>query len=45
MAVVMICGNQAIMPESITSGVRTLTANRITRPKRVTLRAFTERLS
>lgn len=27
MAVVMICGNQAIMPESITSGVRTLTAN------------------
>lgn len=27
MAVVMIAGNQAIMPESITSGVRTLTAN------------------
>lgn len=27
MAVVMICGNQAIMPESVTSGVRTLTAN------------------
>lgn len=27
MAVVMICGNQAIMPESLTSGVRTLTAN------------------
>ena len=27
MAVVMICGNQAIMPDSITSGVRTLTAN------------------
>ena len=27
MAVVMVCGNQAIMPESITSGVRTLTAN------------------
>lgn len=27
MAVVMVCGNQAIMPESIVSGVRTLTAN------------------
>lgn len=27
MAVVMVCGNQAIMPTSITSGVRTLTAN------------------
>ncbi len=27
MAVVMVCGNQAIMPESITSGVRTMTAN------------------
>lgn len=27
MAVVMVCGNQAIMPESISSGVRTLTAN------------------
>ncbi len=27
MAVVMICGNQVIMPDSITSGVRTLTAN------------------
>lgn len=27
MAVVMVCGNQAIMPEGITSGVRTLTAN------------------
>lgn len=27
MAVVMVCGNQAIMPKSITSGVRTLTAN------------------
>ncbi|MEE0772417.1 MAG: phosphate ABC transporter permease subunit PstC [Anaerovoracaceae bacterium] len=27
MAVVMVCGNQAILPESITSGVRTLTAN------------------
>ena len=27
MAVVMVCGNQAIMPESITAGVRTLTAN------------------
>jgi len=27
MAVVMVCGNQAIMPESITLGVRTLTAN------------------
>ena len=27
MAVVMVAGNQAIMPESITSGVRTLTAN------------------
>lgn len=27
MAVVMVCGNQAIMPQSITSGVRTLTAN------------------
>lgn len=27
MAVVMICGNQAIMPDSVTSGVRTLTAN------------------
>lgn len=27
MAVVMVCGNQAIMPDQITSGVRTLTAN------------------
>ncbi len=27
MAVVMVCGNQAIMPEGVTSGVRTLTAN------------------
>ena len=27
MAVVMVAGNQAIMPESVTSGVRTLTAN------------------
>ena len=27
MAVVMVCGNQAIIPEGITSGVRTLTAN------------------
>lgn len=27
MAVIMVCGNQAIMPESITSGVRTLTSN------------------
>ena len=27
MAVVMIAGNQAVIPESITSGVRTLTAN------------------
>ncbi len=27
MAVVMVCGNQAILPERITSGVRTLTAN------------------
>lgn len=27
MAVIMVCGNQAIMPESITSGVRTMTAN------------------
>lgn len=27
MAVVMVCGNQAILPEHITSGVRTLTAN------------------
>ena len=27
MAVVMVCGNQAIMPQGITEGVRTLTAN------------------
>ena len=27
MAVVMVAGNQAIIPDSITSGVRTLTAN------------------
>jgi phosphate transport system permease protein len=27
MAVVMVCGNQAIMPQGIASGVRTLTAN------------------
>lgn len=27
MAVVMVCGNQAVMPESLTAGVRTLTAN------------------
>lgn len=27
MAVVMVCGNQAVMPESITSGLRTLTTN------------------
>ncbi|MBQ8688101.1 MAG: phosphate ABC transporter permease subunit PstC [Ruminococcus sp.] len=27
MAVVMVCGNQSILPERITSGVRTLTAN------------------
>lgn len=27
MAVVMVCGNQAILPERITAGVRTLTAN------------------
>lgn len=27
MAVVMVCGNQAIMPQSLTSGLRTLTAN------------------
>ena len=27
MAVIMVCGNQAIMPESITSGVRTMTSN------------------
>lgn len=27
MAVVIVCGNQAIMPEFITSGVRTMTAN------------------
>ncbi len=27
MAVVMICGNQSVLPNSITSGVRTLTAN------------------
>ena len=27
MAVVMVCGNQAIMPQGITMGVRTLTAN------------------
>lgn len=27
MAVVMVCGNQAIMPEGLTYGVRTLTAN------------------
>lgn len=27
MAVVMVAGNQAIMPKSITSGVRTLTSN------------------
>lgn len=27
MAVVMVCGNQAILPEALTSGVRTLTAN------------------
>ena len=27
MAVVMVCGNQAIMPRGITEGVRTLTAN------------------
>jgi len=27
MAVVMVAGNQAILPDSITSGVRTLTAN------------------
>lgn len=27
MAVVMVCGNQAILPDTVTSGVRTLTAN------------------
>ena len=27
MAVVMIAGNQAVLPDSITSGVRTLTGN------------------
>lgn len=27
MAVVMVCGNQAVMPAGVTSGVRTLTAN------------------
>ena len=27
MAVVMVCGNQTIMPQGITSGIRTLTAN------------------
>lgn len=27
MAVIMVCGNQAVMPSSITSGVRTLTGN------------------
>ena len=27
MAVVMVCGNQSILPQSITSGLRTLTAN------------------
>lgn len=27
MAVIMVCGNQTIMPESITSGVRTMTSN------------------
>lgn len=27
MAVVMVCGNQAVIPESITSGLRTLTTN------------------
>ena len=27
MAVVMICGNQSVLPQSIVSGVRTLTAN------------------
>lgn len=27
MAVVMVCGNQSILPEKITSGIRTLTAN------------------
>lgn len=27
MAVVIVCGNQAIMPETVTSGVRTLTTN------------------
>ena len=27
MAVIMVCGNQAIMPKSITSGIRTMTAN------------------
>lgn len=27
MAVIMVCGNQAVLPESITSGVRTLTGN------------------
>ncbi|MBQ7012903.1 MAG: phosphate ABC transporter permease subunit PstC [Oscillospiraceae bacterium] len=27
MAVVMVCGNQSVMPNAITSGVRTLTAN------------------
>ena len=27
MAVVMVCGNQAIMPDGLTNGVRTLTAN------------------
>ncbi len=27
MAVVMVCGNQSILPSSVTSGVRTLTAN------------------
>ena len=27
MAVIMVAGNQAVIPESITSGVRTMTAN------------------
>ena len=27
MAVVMVCGNQSILPEKLTSGIRTLTAN------------------
>ena len=27
MAVVMVCGNQSVLPKNLTSGIRTLTAN------------------